>query len=186
MRLLSQFETKGNIELLSQKIIAVFSSKNTPGEIYNPGRDLFLKLCELPLSIAGGWQAPFEKILLKEINPQMPANIIYYSAKNLISVKNTGFTELEKNNKVLYVSAQSRKDRASKQDINKRDQLMFSQVHSVLFFYIETNGRLQKYFDQLIRNNFSVYTLQHDLNMNLLNAGAVGLDSENINLLSPD
>jgi len=180
MKLLSQFETKGNVELLSQNKIALFSSKNTPDEIYKPAEELFFTLCKLSISLAGGWQAPLEKSLLDLTLSGMKANIIYYSAKDLVSIENPKLKELESQNKILYVSAQSRKSRVSKEDINKRDELMFKQVEAVLFLYIEPNGRLEKYFDQLINKKFPVYVLEHELNSSLSKFGAVSLNLENL------
>ena len=156
MKILSQFESKGNVELLSQKTLAIFSSKNTPQDIYTSAEELFLSLCELPVCLASGWQAPLEKHLLGLTNPAMPANIIYYSAKDISELNIVKLAELEKENKLLYISAQSRKNRISKEDVDKRDELLLSYVNGALFFFIEPMGRLEKYFDFLCLEDFNV------------------------------
>lgn len=179
MKILSQFESKGNLELLSQRTLALFSSKNTPQEIFKSAQELFLALCEMPLSLAGGWQAPFEKHLLGLTNPDMPANIIYYSAKDISQLNIKELTQLEEQNKLLYISAQSRKNRVSKEDVDKRDELLLSKVDAVIFLYIEPRGRLEKYFDFLCLEDFATFVLDHELNKAFINAGAVNLNLEN-------
>lgn len=180
MRVLSQFESKGNVELLSQKNLAIFSSKNTPEEIFKSAEELFLSLCSMPICLASGWQAYFEKHLLELVKPDMPVNIIYYSAKDIGELNFKELDVLEKENKLLYISAQSRKNRISKGDVDKRDELLFSQVDAALFLYIEPKGRLEKYFDILVMEEFPVYVLEHELNRAFINAGAVGLNLENV------
>lgn len=179
MKILSQFESRGNVEILSQKILAVFSSINTPEEIYQPAEEIFKKLCDLPISLAGGWQAPLEKQLLDLTSSEMAANIIYYSAKNISRLRMPELKGFEETNKILYISARSRKDRISKEDVDKRDELLFSQVGAVLFLFIAPKGRLEHYFDFLILQDFPVYMLEHKFNKAFINAGAISLNSEN-------
>jgi len=180
MKILSQFESSGNIELLSQKIIAVFSSKDTPQEIYPYAVRIFEELKNKPLSIASGWQAPLEKKLLETITPQMQANIIFYTANDLSQVNISHQLKLLNNeNKLLSISAQSRKKRATKNDIDKRDKLLFNQVDQVLFLYISQNGRLEKYFNHLLESASSVLIMRHPLNKPFMSAGCSVLDEEN-------
>lgn len=184
MKVLTQFESKGNIELLSQSKLAVFTSKNTPREISESAQRLFLSLCKLKISLAGGWQAPLEKQLLNLTYAGMPANIIYYSAKDLGQIKqNQKLAALDNEHKLLIVSAKSRTNRVSKNDINKRDTLLFNQVEKVLFMYIAHGGRLEKYYNQLLQKDFPVYVLEHDLNRSFLNNGAIALSRDNLNVI---
>jgi hypothetical protein len=181
MKLLSKFETHGNIELLSQKIVAVFSSKDTPKEIYPSAEQLFEKMTDMPISMAGGWQAPLEKKLLETAHPAMKANIIYYTAKDLSQVKMGKSLELLDNEKkLLLVSAQSRQIRATKSDVDKRDALLFNQISQVLFLYISPNGRLEKYYNTLQESNFSLFVLDHPLNEHILISGCPAINSDNL------
>jgi hypothetical protein len=181
MKILSQFESRGNIELLSQKIVAVFSSKNTPPEIYPAAEKLFEKMIDSPLSLASGWQAPLEKKLLGLTHSTMKANIVYYTAKDLSQIKlSPALIDLEREKKLLIVSAQSRQTRPTKSDINKRDALLFKQVSHVLFFYINPGGRLEEYFNHLQEAAFPVFILQHPLNERFLVSGCSVLDEDNL------
>lgn len=184
MKLLSQFESRGNIELLSQKIVAIFSSINTPQEIYGDAEKLFEKLKNRQLSIAGGWQAALEKKLLNTTDSKMLANIIYYTAKDLSQIKMIKKLKLlEDEKKLLLISAQSRQKRASKNDVDKRDKLLFEQVSHVLFLYIHPGGRLENYFNLLQESNFPISVLQHPLNKRFLVSGCPAIQEENLDEL---
>lgn len=181
MKLLSQFESKGNIELLSQVKLAVFASKYTPLELYSLAIELFHSLCKLPISLCSGWQAPLEKELLANIKGSLTANIVYYSAKDIGQIHLPEHLEsLYLNKKLLLLSAQSRTSRASKGDINKRDDLLLKQVDKILFMYIRDGGRLEEYYNQKLRSNFPVYILDHELNQSCMGPGSIALNSENV------
>ncbi len=184
MTLLSKFESTGNIELLSQKIITVFSSKDTPQEIYPAAEKLFEKLKDNHVSIASGWQAPLEKKLLESTYPEMVANIIYYTAKDLSQISLLpGLKRLDDKKKLLVISAQSRQKRATKNDIDKRDELLFKQVSQVIFLYISPDGRLEKYFNRLQEASFPIFVLQHSLNERFLVSGCPSIDDSNLHEL---
>ncbi|KAA3613211.1 MAG: hypothetical protein D8M58_12965 [Calditrichaeota bacterium] len=184
MKLLTQFESQGNIELLSQKIIAVFSSKETPKEIYPFAEKLFSKLMEKNISIAGGWQAPLEKKMVEKTNNKMQANIIFYTAKDLSQLKiSQKLHTLDDENKLLLISAQSRQKRAAKSDIDKRDNLLFKQVSQVLFLYVSSGGRLEEYFNTLHLASFPLLVLQHPLNEHLLLSGCPAINEDNVDEL---
>jgi hypothetical protein len=184
MKVLSQFESKGNIELLSQTTIAVFASKNAPEDLYLPASELFLALCKLPLSLCGGWQAPLEKKLLNLAYPEMTASILYYSARDISQVNQTGKLKiLDMFGKLLLISAESRSSRTSRNDVDKRDALLFKQVDKVLFIYLEPAGRLEEYYNQLLKKNFPVFVLDHQHNKRFNGAGSIALNTENIDIL---
>jgi len=184
MKVLSQFESKGNIELLSQTTLAVFASKNSPQEIYQPAQEIFLSLCKLPISLSGGWQAPLEKQLLNFTYPEMTASVLYYSAKDLGQVnQNNKMKILDIAGKLLLISAESKTNRASQNDVDKRDELLFKQVDKVLFLYIESDGRLEKYYNRLAEKDFPVFILDHELNQRYIGLGNTALNNDNFDSL---
>jgi len=184
MKVLSQFESKGNIELLSQSTVAVFASKNAPEDLYLPASELFLALCKLPLSLCGGWQAPLEKRLLNLAYPEMTANILYYSARDIGQISpGEKLKALDIFGKLLLISAESRTNRASSNDIDKRDALLFKHVDKVLFIYIERGGRLEEYYNQLLGRDFPVFIFDHEHNKSFNSPGSIALNTENIDLL---
>jgi len=184
MKILSQFETRGNIELLSQNRIAVFASKETAQQLFTPSYELFKKLIQNPVSIASGWHAPLEKDLLDLCTARMPANIIYYSAKDIGQIKQSPLlTALEKEQKLLVVSAQSKQARASKTGVDKRDELLLSQIKKVLFFYIAPGGRLEEYFNMLLKGDYEIFLFEHKLNKIFYNSGCTLINEDNLGLI---
>jgi hypothetical protein len=184
MKVLSHFESLGNIELLSQSTLSVFASKNTPQEIYPSAEDLFLSLCRLPLSLSSGWQAPLEKKLLNLTYPEMTANILYYSAKDLSKTgQDRKLKALNMFGKLLLISAESRSDRPTRNDVDKRDTLLFQQTEKVLFLYIESGGRLERYYNQFIEKNFPVYILDHELNRSFISPASIAVHPDTIDTI---
>lgn len=177
------FETLGNVELLSQNTAAVFTSKSTPREMYSAAYQLFDSLTHLSLALAGGWQAPLEKELLKKIS-SAKANIIHYLAKNINTIQPDAVQQrLIEENRLLLISPGINEARPSAKQINRRDELLFSQINKIIFIYITEGGRLQEYFDRFINSSYQVFLFDHPLNKNFFNNDVVLLNPDNCRIL---
>lgn len=176
------FETRGNVEILSQKKIAIFASRATPQEFYPRALTLFNRLAQQDVAIASGWQAPLEKFLFKKgVGLQIRANIIKYLPRDL-NCYQLSYTEqvLLDENKLLLVAPDTDVRRPEKKWINRRDALLFSQIKHVLFLYIVPGGRLESYFNQLLNRDYHVY-LPEDAQNSFLNAsGVIKLNEQNV------
>ncbi|NOX89996.1 MAG: hypothetical protein GXO77_13330 [Calditrichaeota bacterium] len=178
------FTSRGNIELLSQKKIALFASREVPREIYGSAVDFFNVLIDLPICIAGGWQSPLEKTLYKHIKPAQKANIIHYFAREINGVRLTQIQQhLLNEKKLLMIAPETTSLRPSQNLIKKRDELIFSQTKQICFLYIRPGGRLESYFNLLDQTSHSVYFLDHPLNRIFLTSNVVELNPENIELI---
>ncbi len=159
------FQTLGNVELLSQKKIAVFASKNSPNDLVQIVNEISEKLFKMPIALAGGWQSPLEKSVYQKFNIKCTPNIIHYIAKNINLFKPTEKQQnLIDQNKLLIISPELKENRASASAVDKRDRLIFSQNKNIFFLYIEPGGRLEKYFKELSQLNYQLYILDHPLN----------------------
>ncbi len=179
------FETLGNIELLSQNRTAIFASKETPAELYGPVQKLFESLTQLPLALAGGWQAPLEKKLLRQISHgSNGCNIIHYLARNINNLKlNSRQSQLMNDNRLLLISPGIEDARPSRRQVNNRDELMFSQIDKVLFLFLSAGGRLEEYFNRMISLSYQVFLFDHPLNKEYFDSSVVLLNEDNIELL---
>jgi len=178
------FETLGNVELLSQARIALFASRNTPVELYPAAEALFSKLTELPVSIAGGWQAPLEKHLLSQFPLSAKANIIHYLARNINNLHLNRFQEnLLAVNKLLLVSPSLRPIRVTSSMVIKRDNLIHSQIKKILFLHIEQGGKLERQFNQLYGAGYHIYLLDHPSNQLFLIPDVIGMNADNTQML---
>ncbi len=175
------FQSKGNIELLSQRKLALFASKNAPQEIYTGAEALFSILQDMPLSLAGGWQAPLEKYLFNKADPMKPANFIHYLAKDINRFRPSSLEQrLLEENKLLVLSPEIKSGRASHSLVKKRDALLFLQIDSILFLYIDTGGRLEGYLRQLSERKHRLYILNHPLNLAYFGEDILTVDEENV------
>lgn len=179
-----KFESKGNIELLSQRNVALFASVKTPKEIYYEAQLLVEKMVERNFCLAGGWQAPLEKEILNDQLKKGKANIIFYTAKDIkyIKMKEPLQPMLEKE-KLLILSPESKKKRVSKADIDLRDMLILDQIKHILFLYIDPGGRLETYYNYLVHNKISFSVLDHDCNRRWLTSDCSHVNSETIETL---
>ena len=176
------FITRGNIEILNQRKIAIFSSKLTPKELYTSIESIFKKLQNRNIAIASGWQAPLEKNLLKKIDPGDKANYIYYLAKDLNQKK---ISKVEENlitqNKLLLISPNLQEVRITKSLVTERDELLFAQNNKILFFYMSEGGRLEGYYNKLIEKQYQIYILDHPLNKPFFTNDTIPVNGDNIN-----
>lgn len=175
------FHSRGNIELLSQNKLAVFASRETPEELFEPAQTFFRELLRLPISLAGGWQSALEKELLTLFSPQVTANLIQYFAREINHLKLEDWQQaLLNENKLLIISPETNQKRPNKSLVSKRDALIFSHCQKVLFFYVQPDGRLQAYFDQLLKSKHQLFLFKHPANRRLLSSDVVYLNSDNL------
>ena len=178
------FNTRGNIELLSQNKVAVFASRQTPEAMHPDVFEFFDALRRLPIGISSGWQSPMEKLLYKRMDVRQPANVLHYYAMDLNTVKLSKLQEnLLKEKKLLLISPETKSLRANKRLIKKRDELLFSQNKKICFLHISKGGRLEEYFNTLLQSGHAVFLLEHPLNEPFYSDGTVLLHPHNLDIL---
>ncbi len=179
------FKTIGNVELLSRNKLAVFSSRKTPKAINSAAQALFKTLVQMPLSLAGGWQAPLEKNLFNDFaQSSTKAHFIYYLAKDISTFKpNPLQAGLIKENRLLAIAPGLSQNRPTRKQVDARDQLLFEQVPKALFLFIEKGGRLEKYLVGLSARNYPLYILDHPLNEKYFGEDIIPVNEENAALL---
>lgn len=178
------FQTVGNVELLSQKKIAVFASKKSPSELMQIIDDLSDRLFEIPIALASGWQSPLEKTIYQKFNEKCTANIIHYFAKDINQFKPTKKQQRWiDQNKLLIISPELKEIRTSASAVDKRDRLIFSQNKKILFLYIEPKGRLEKYFIELSQLNYQLYILEHPLNASYFHDDLIRFSDDSVESL---
>ena len=185
MQPIQTFETLGNVELLSRKKVALFTSQNVPDELKLDAHGLFQRLIQHPLSVAGGWQAPLEKELLHAFNEQnSKAAILYYLAKDINKFKpNALQSHLIKEERMLVVAPALHGERPTKKQVSFRDNLIFEQINKILFMAISAGGRLEAYLNTLSKRNYELFILDHPQNHTYFGNDLVPVNAENIEIL---
>jgi hypothetical protein len=178
------FMTRGNIEILNQKKVALFTSRDTPQDLFPHIEALFNILRKMGAAVAGGWQAPFEKKMYKDIRPTDKSNYIYYLAKDINQLRLSQSEEnLVNNAKLLFVAPNFKGKRISKSLVTARDELLFAQNNKILFFYISRGGRLEEYYKQLNPQVFQIYILDHPVNRHFFANDVTAVNEDNINII---
>lgn len=175
------FETMGNVELLSQMKLAVFSSRAVPSAIIPDAQALFKTLVHMPLSLAGGWQAPLEKKLFNAFAQKADsAHFIYYLAKNIGTFKPNPLQEtLLADKRMLVIAPRVNQSRPTQKQVDARDRLLFEQVQNILFLFIEKGGRLETYLHGLSARKYPLFILDHPLNKNYFAEDIVPVNADN-------
>lgn len=178
------FQTLGNVELLSQKKVAVFASKSAPDTLVPIVNKLAARLFQLPLALAGGWQSLLEKSVYQKFNVNCRTNIIHYVARDINQFKPTDKQqELIAQNKLLVIAPELKEIRASALGVDKRDRLIFSQNKKIIFLYIEPKGRLEKYFRDLSQLNFQLYILDDPANESYFYEDVIRINEDSVDSL---
>jgi hypothetical protein len=178
------FETRGNVELLSQTRLALFASRAAPEQVYEAAKQVFSRLAALPLSLAGGWQAPLEKHLLHLFPRKATANIIHYLARDINTIRlNAQQEEMLAESRLLLISPSLKQARTTSALVKKRDALIFLQTKKILFLHIRHGGRLEQQFNELYASGHDLYILDHPANEEFLLPEAVALRADNCDLL---
>ncbi len=175
------FETSGNVELLSQQKIALYASKDAPKALYPQALRTFQKLSQMPVSVAGGWQAPLEKYLFRNISMKAKANYIFYLARNINYVQpNEKQQRLLETGKLLFISTGTKQQRISQNTTKERDALLFAQIKKIFFLYINRGGRLERYFNQLSELRYQLFVLDHSLNAEFITEDVIAVSEDNV------
>ena len=175
------FMTRGSIEILNQKKVALFTSKNTPQELYPYIDTLFKRLRNIDAAISSGWQAPFEKKMYKNIRITDKSNYIYYLAKDINQLKlRQSEEEMVNSEKLLFVAPNLKGNRINRSFVTARDELLFAQNNKILFFYISKGGRLEEYYKQLNPQVFQLYILDHPLNRHFFMNDVTAVNEDNV------
>ena len=173
------FTTRGNIALLSQDKVALFASRKTPPLMESAIFEIFDTIRALPIGLSGGWQSPVEKRLFKRMDSGQTANVLYYFARDLNTIRLSPLQEqLLAHDKLLMIAPETQSVRANKKSVLRRDQLLLTQNKKVCFLHITPGGRLETYFNRLLREGYFVYLLEHPFNESFY--------GPDVSLLNPD
>lgn len=171
----------GNEQLLEQKPLAIYCSREIPLSIYQPAIEFTQLMMSQPITLAGGWQSTLEKEALKLRKQGAPSNIIYFLAKGIQSFKvpQSLRSDLDKG-KVLIVSLWMHKERINKQKVKDRDNLILDKLERFLFLHIGEGGNLEELFYRCLSSEKEVYLFDHAANHSWFNQEVVPVSKENI------
>ncbi|MCH7731770.1 MAG: hypothetical protein IIB44_04530 [Candidatus Marinimicrobia bacterium] len=174
----------GNEQLLEQKPLALYCSRQIPLSVYQPALELVQNLMAQQITLAGGWQSSLEKEALKLRKPGSSSNIIYFLAKGIQSFKvhQSLRSDLDKG-KVLIVSLWMHKERIDKQKVKDRDNLILDKLERFLFLHIGEGGNLEELFYRCLSLDKEIYILDHFSNHKWFNPELTPISEKDVEML---
>ena len=168
------FHSRGNIELLSQRIVAVYGSREAPsvleGDVALAARNMAME----EMTVAGGWQSRLEKCFLSSFVRVGRGYLISYAARKLEDrALSPAMNRMLDEKRLLQVAPDVATIRPTVKTVARRDALLLEQCHVVLFLYLAPGGQLAMLFEYLLAKGFPVYVLDHAFHRTWLKQGGL-------------
>jgi predicted Rossmann fold nucleotide-binding protein DprA/Smf involved in DNA uptake len=163
----------GNVDLLQNKPLAIFSSSKCPGNIILKTYDLMKRIRDSGLTVISGFHSPMEQecltILLKGKQP-----VIFCPARSIegMRIKPESKKRLE-DGKLLMLSPFTEKARRiSSERALERNRFIAAIADKIFIPYAEPNSKTETFCRELISWGKPVYTLPESSNQNIIKLGA--------------
>ena len=171
----------GNLDLLSQKPIALFCSSQCPGDLILKTYDLAQSLRDAEIPVISGFHTPIEqdclKILLRGTQP-----IIHCPARSLhkIRLSPEQKTAISKNRLLLISPFNATYARVTAELSAKRNEMIGAIAHTIFIAYAAPNSKTLAFAQRLIEAGKSVITLSSSSNTSLHEQGITRLEADEI------
>lgn len=162
----------GNVEILHNKTLAVFSSSKCPGKIILQTYDLMKKIREAGITVISGFHSPMESeclnILLKGKQP-----IIFCPARSIkgMRIKPEYKKPLDEGRLLILSPFAEKEKRISSERALERNRFIAAVGDSIFIPYAAPNSKTEKLCKELLSWGKPVYTLQNESNVNLIAMG---------------
>lgn len=162
----------GNIGILQNKTLAVFSSAKCPGKIILQTYDLMKKIREAGITVISGFHSPMEgeclNILLKGKQP-----IIFCPARSIkgMRIKPEYKKPLDEGRLLILSPFAEKEKRISSERALERNRFIAAIGDSIFIPYAAPNSKTEQLCKELLSWNKPLYTLQSESNSNLISLG---------------
>ncbi len=162
----------GNLDILKNKPLAVFSSSKCPGSIILKTYDLMKKIRDMGITVISGFHSPLEReclnVLLKGKQP-----IIYCPARNIDGMRiNPEFKKPLEDGILLILSPFSKKEkRISSERALERNRFIAAIADKILIPHAEPNSKTEIFCRELLDKGKSIATFDNPHNRNILKLG---------------
>jgi predicted Rossmann fold nucleotide-binding protein DprA/Smf involved in DNA uptake len=169
----------GNLELLSQNSIALFCSKQCPGDLILKTYDLALSLRDAEIPVISGFHTPIEqdclKILLRGTQP-----IVHCPARSLHKIRlSSEQKQAIVGNRLLIISPFSASyPRVTAELAEKRNEMIGAIADTIFIAYAAPNSKTLAFAQRLLAAGKSVVTFDSSVNPLLQEQGIAGLSMD--------
>jgi predicted Rossmann fold nucleotide-binding protein DprA/Smf involved in DNA uptake len=165
----------GNTGILQNKTLAIFSSSKCPGKVILQTYDMMKNIRDAGITVIGGFHSPMESeclnILLKG-----KQSIIFCPARSIdgMRIKPEYKKPLEEGRLLILSPFTEKAKRISSERALERNRFIAAIGDSIFIPYAAPNSKTEQLCMELLAWNKPVYTLQSELNANLI---AIGVKS---------
>lgn len=169
----------GNIGILQNKTLAVFSSAKCPGKIILQTYDLMKKIREAGITVISGFHSPMEReclnILLKGKQP-----IIFCPARSIeeIRIKPEYRKPLEDGRLLILSPFVGKEKRISSDKAVKRNYFVAALATDVFIPYAAPGSKTETFCRELLKWGKRVYTTDDEKNTSLIETGIKTISPE--------
>lgn len=162
----------GNVKILQNKTLALFSSAKCPGKVILQTYDMMKNIREAGLTVIGGFHSPMESeclnILLKGKQP-----IIFCPARSIkgMHIKPEYKKPLDEGRLLILSPFAEKEKRISSERALERNRFIAAIGDSIFIPYAAPNSKTEELCKELLSWNKPVYTLQSESNSNLISLG---------------
>lgn len=174
---LEKISAIGDIDILKNKPLAVFSSTKCPGSIILKTYDLMKRLRESGVTVVSGFHSPIEKeclnILLKGKQP-----VIICPARSIEGMRiGPEYKKPLEEVRLLILSHVTEKaKRISAKRALERNRFVAAIADKIFIPYAEPNSKTETFCRELIEKGKPILTFDGEHNKNLIGFGAIVMD----------
>lgn len=162
----------GNIDLLSRRKIAVFSSIKCPANLAISSHSLAMRLDHPEVAVISGFQSPVEKDILHTLLKLGTATIVCSPTGIIRDIAREDFKQPLINGKLLILSTQIIPKVLSAKRAVEQNYLAAALADSAVICYASPGGKTEQLARELFSWDISVYTFVASHNSVLLAEGA--------------
>jgi predicted Rossmann fold nucleotide-binding protein DprA/Smf involved in DNA uptake len=163
----------GNLEILQKPLLAVFSSIQCPAALILKAHDTARQLSASGQAVIGGFQSPAEREMLTMLlRGQSP--IVLCPARGLEGMRiPAGWKPgLEAGRLLLLSPFAAELRRATAQQAERRNRLVFSLARRALIVHAAPGGKLESLCQEISTGQVDLFTYDSPHNQNILSLGA--------------
>lgn len=172
---------RGDPGILRNRMLALFCSVKCPGHLILKTYDFIQELLRIDVTVISGFHSPMEqeclRILLRSTKP-----IVICLARSIERMRiQSEYKKPLTVGQILLISPFIDKPRRS--DIKTtlyRNRLVAALADQVFVAYAEPSGKTESLCREILSWQKPLYTLESDVNMNIINLGAKPLTIENV------
>ena len=171
----------GNIEILSQKMLALFCSVKCPGKMILQTYDLMQNMRQTNMTVISGFHSPMEKECLT-ILLRGHQSVIICPARSIKGMRiGKDIKKALETGRLLLLSPFIReKQRITAETSWERNRFVAALADKIFVTYAEPNSKTEQFSREVLAWGKPLYTFSGSFNKNLIELGAKPVTHENI------